>query len=234
MKKLHAIPALVALLSLASACSESITVDYSGPVADWPNYGAADGGGHYSEATQITPQNVHALEVAWEYRSGDVRMPGDGTFVYPPGVELPHMGSAWQMTPLLVDGTLYGCTAFNQIIALDPQTGVEKWRYDPAVDISKEVMVNCRGVSSWQDETDPAAHCSHRIFMGTMDGRLLAVDSKTGKLCTDFGAGGTVNLKTGLGEHTEYEYSAHSPPALLGDKLIIGARTQPRPHTSCP
>jgi quinoprotein glucose dehydrogenase len=234
MKKLRLLSGLVAILILTIACSKSIYIDYSGPVADWPSYGAAAGGGHYSGARQVTPENVHALELAWEYRSGDVRMPGDGAITYPTGIELPHLGSAWQMTPLLVAGTLYGCTAFNQIIALDPQTGVEKWRYDPAVDVSKEVMVNCRGVSSWQDKTDNTGSCSHRIFMGTMDGRLLAVDGKTGELCPDFGDGGTVNLKAGLGEHTEQEYSSLSPPALLGDKLIIGAMVLDRVHNNMP
>jgi quinoprotein glucose dehydrogenase len=225
---------LLAVLFCLSACQEQGAVDYSGPVTNWPTYGGAPGGGHYSKATQINPQNVHALEQAWVYRSGDVRLAGEGEITYPHGVSFPHLGSAWQMTPLLLNDTLYGCTAFNRMIALDPTTGEEKWRYDPGVDIQQEVMVNCRGVSSWRSDDETEQHCTHRIFMGTMDGRLIGVDANTGKPCEDFGADGVVNLKAGLGEHIEYEYSSHSPPAILGDKIIIGAMVLDRVHNSMP
>jgi quinoprotein glucose dehydrogenase len=224
---------LLALVAV-TACSERVAIDYTGPLADWPSYGGEPGGGHYSPATQITPQNVSDLEQAWVYRSGDVRQSGEGTVKYPHGKTFPHLGSSWQMTPLLIEDTLYGCTAFNRMIALDPTTGEEKWSYDPQVDIQQEVVVNCRGVSSWRSDEPADEYCGHRIFMGTMDGRLIAVDANTGTPCEDFGSGGEVSLKVGLGEHIEYEYSTLSPPAILGNKVIVGAQVLDRVHDDMP
>jgi quinoprotein glucose dehydrogenase len=234
MRKFYSLFTLIIAAALLASCGEPADIDYSGPTADWTSYGGSAGGGHYSAATQITADNVEQLEKVWEYRSGDVRMPGDGTVVYPNGAEFPAMGSGWQLTPLLVNDTLYGCSAFNRMFALDPRTGEELWSVDPQVDISQEVMVNCRGVSSWQGEANSEGICAHRIFMGTMDGRLLAVDGATGQACKDFGVNGTVDLKAGLGEHLEYEYSAHSPGAILGDKLIMGAMVLDRVHNDMP
>ena len=234
MRNSTSILALLLAAALLTSCGQPEKIDYSGPTADWASYGASEGGGHYSAATQINADNVMQLEQVWEYRSGDVRMPGDGTVTYPNGEQFPAMGSGWQLTPLLVNETLYGCSAFNRLFALDPRTGEELWSVDPDVDISQEVMVNCRGVSSWQGEPNSDGICAHRIFMGTMDGRLLAVDGATGQACQDFGTNGTVNLKAGLGEHLEYEYSAHSPGAILGDKLIMGAMVLDRVHNDMP
>ncbi|MGZ5009841.1 MAG: outer membrane protein assembly factor BamB family protein [Methylobacter sp.] len=214
---------LVVTLFLLIACSDAEQLDYSGPLADWPTYGGSPGGGHYSAATQITPANVHTLEKVWEYRSGDVRPAGAYDIVYPNGKKVPAISSAWQLTPLFINNTLYGCTAFNRMFALNPTTGKEIWSYNPKVDISKEVIVNCRGVSSWQDNEANDVECNHRIIMGTMDGRLIAVDGRNGTPCKEFGVNGEVNLKAGLGELSEYEYSTTSPPAILGDKIIIGA-----------
>lgn len=214
---------LVVTLFLLIACSDPEQLDYSGPFADWPTYGGAPGGGHYSAATQITPANVYRLEKAWEYRSGDVRYAGAYDITYPNGKKVPALSSAWQLTPLLINNTLYGCTAFNRMFALNPDTGKEIWSYNPNVDISKEVIVNCRGVSSWQDSEAKDVDCNHRIIMGTMDGRLIAVDGRIGTPCKEFGENGEVNLKAGLGELSEIEYSTTSPPAILGDKIIIGA-----------
>jgi quinoprotein glucose dehydrogenase len=236
---------LAGTTALLIGCSggSDVNIDYNGPTADWPNYGSADGGGHFSAATQITPENVVHLQKAWEYRSGHVLMPGEGTDLYPTGDEqpdlgsgwqLPDLGSGWQLTPLLVNDTLYGCSAFNRMFALDPQTGEELWSVDPKVDPHKEVLINCRGVSSWQGPANQDGICAHRIFMGTMDGRLLAVDGGTGESCTDFGDNGTVDLKAGLGEHAEFEFSSISPAAVLGNKLIMGSMILDRLQNDMP
>ena len=172
MRNRITISAVVLASALLAACDRNISVEYApGPVAEWSAYGAAPGGGHYSAADQITRDNVHALEQAWVYRSGDMREPGPGEIG---GQKMPMLpGSSWQMTPILVGDTLYGCSAFNRLFALDPSTGTEKWSYDPGVDVSQEIMVNCRGVSSWQAETPTGAACDHRIIMGTLDGRQI-------------------------------------------------------------
>lgn len=220
------------LCAVLGACERETFAELPpGAAAEWPAYGSAPGGGHYSPATQITRDNVHRLRRAWVYRSGDVRQPeapdpATGRRGKPP--------SSWQLTPILVGDTLYGCTAFNKVFALDPATGVEKWRYDPGVDVSQEVLVNCRGVASWQDPQPRGAACEHRILFGTLDGRLLALDARDGRPCHGFGEAGEVDLHAGLGAFEVYEYSVTSPPAVLGDRVIIGALVLDRTHDHMP
>ncbi len=214
----------ITLFSLLCACGEKAEIHYDGPIADWPAWGNKPGGGHYSTADQITPQNVHMLEQAWVYRSGDFREGGTGSIdEQPEGIaKLPLLASGFQATPIVENDTLYFCTPFNRVIALDPETGQERWAYDPKVDVNKETHTNCRGVSSWIDPLQPSV-CAHRILTGTLDGRLIALDGKTGKPCTDFGAKGIVDLKEDLTPHTDVEYSVTSPPAIINDLVITGA-----------
>ena len=100
--------------------------------------------------------------------------------------------SSLQVTPIAVDGGLYACTPRGRVFALDPETGRERWRYDPGVDASRFYIVNCRGVSTWLDSAAPeGASCRRRILVGTLDARLIALDAATGAPCADFGAGGS-------------------------------------------
>jgi len=213
------------VVTLVTACAPggSAAPDYSGPIADWPAFGAAPGGGHYSPATQITRDNVHRLVKAWEYRSGHLRTAGSNKVEFAPGQPLPAASSSWEMTPILVGDTLYGCSAFNRVFALDPRSGREKWRYDPEVDHRRESIMNCRGVSSWQAAEQTGAHCEHRIIMGTMDARLIALDARDGRPCADFGNNGQVDVGKEVGPHAEHEYNLTSPPAIIGDRIVIGA-----------
>ena len=87
----------------------------------WPAYGGGPGGGHYSEAKQITPANVDDLEVAWQHRSGDYR-PGPGKGVKGSSSE-GLAASGFIGTPIVANDTLYYCTPYNRVFALDPQTG---------------------------------------------------------------------------------------------------------------
>jgi len=215
--KILAVPALC----LSAACT-GMGAGEPGPTADWPAYGGSPGGGHYSRATQITPDNVSRLERAWIFEAPDHRRAGEMTIQTPEG-DLPAPSSGLQVTPILFNDTLYMCTSFNRVIALDPATGAERWSYDPGVEPQKELITNCRGVSSWQSAAPDGKACSSRIIFGTLDGRLLALDATTGEPCRDFGEHGSVDLKQGLGEHHPYEYSVTSPPAILGNKIIVGA-----------
>ncbi len=231
------LPLFVALSFALAACSPdtpSPAVDYSGPVADWTAYGASPGGGHFSAVTQISPENVRFLQKAWEYRSGQFREAGKTTVELIPGEPQALPGTSWQMTPLLVEGTLYGCASFNRIFALDPVTGREKWAFDPQVDGNKEVLANCRGVSFWKSSAPTGAHCDSRILAGTLDGRLIAVDAKDGQPCADFGVKGQVSLAEGLGDFAEHEYAVTSPPAIVGDRLVTGAMVLDRVHNNMP
>jgi quinoprotein glucose dehydrogenase len=228
--------ASAACVVLLAGCGKETppAVDYSGPVADWTAYGAAPGGGHYSAATQISRENVRHLQKAWEYRSGDFRAAGAAEIELVPGKKQPLPATSWQMAPILVEGTLYGCSTFNKIFALDPATGKEKWNYNPGVDGNQEVLANCRGVSHWATSTPTGAHCDSRIIEGTLDGRLIAVDAKDGKPCADFGNNGEVSLAEGLGEFAEVEHAITSPPAVIGDRVITGAFIMDRVHNNMP
>ncbi len=187
-------------------------------VDDWTAYGKDSGGGHYSKASEITPENVHNLERAWVHRSGDFQ---DGANTR--GTISNEIQTSFQATPLLVDETLYYCTPFNRVFALNPETGEEKWIFDPEVDPSGRPLKTCRGLSSWKDSNKSQSDiCYHRIVGVTMDVELFSIDGKTGKLCDDFGNEGIVNLRKGLGNHPDTYYWSSSPPAIIGDKLIVG------------
>ena len=95
-------------------CGSPPPLDYSGPTAQWPSYGNTAGGTRYSPLTQIDRGNVEYLELAWTYHTGDVSDGGEGA----PAANK----SAFQATPIVVDGTMYVATAFSRVIALDPET----------------------------------------------------------------------------------------------------------------
>lgn len=223
-------PRVTLALALTVACmlggcergGEPVTIE-PGPVVDWPAWGGTPGGGHYTPLRQIDAANVAALEVAWVHRSGDYRAGPDlNRDDYDLTRVLP--ASSFQATPIVVEDTLYYCTPFNRVFALDPETGAERWMHDPKVDVSTKTVTNCRGVSSWVDRTAPAgAMCRHRIFAPTLDGRILALDGTTGERCADFGNDGEIDLKRNLGPHEPGEYAITSPPAIVGDTLVTGA-----------
>ncbi len=126
-----------------------------------------------------------------------------------------------------MDSTLYLSTAFNRVVALDPETGIERWIYDPRIDLTagySEGLMN-RGVSTWLDPARKVGEpCQRRIFIGTIDARLIALDAAVGKLCADFGEGGQVDLTRGLGNiRRRGEYEETSPPAVINDLVIVGS-----------
>lgn len=210
-----AIAALLAL-PLGLGCGPEIgPISYDGPVADWPRY-AGDGSVHFSPLDQIDPGNVAALEVAWTHASGD-HFDGSGRS----GI------TAGQATPLVVNDTLYYCTSFMRVFALDPETGEEKWVFDPELEAIKgegPYPLACRGVSYWEDPDAPDdAACKRRIYHGTKDSDLWALDADDGHPCADFGSGGRVELREGIGEAPSWEYYPTSPGYVIGDVIVLGA-----------
>jgi len=213
------------------AASNKVTQPINHKVVEWRNYGSAEGGGHYSAASQINSGNVQELEQAWVYRSGDAVQPNSFKVELANGDHIDTPGSSWQLTPLFVNGRVYGCSQRNRVFALDPLNGRELWSYDPGVDIKTEVLINCRGVASWQEAEYGGGPCKHRIFSATLDGRLIALDGSDGKLCTDFGE---VDLGRGLGKYEQFEYSVTSPPLVIGDVVIVGSMIMDRVHNHMP
>jgi quinoprotein glucose dehydrogenase len=179
--------------------------------AEWSAYGRDGGGARFAPLTQINRANVKQLKPAWTYRTGDL---SDGKNA--------RSSSAFQCTPLMVDGVLYVVTSFNRVIALDPATGKEKWIYDPKIDLKRGYhnQLVSRGLATWRD-----AQGKRRILMGTNDARLMALDAATGKLCEDFGNGGQIDLAKGVGvnERDPGEYQMTSPPAISKDLVIVGS-----------
>src|SRR3546814_8433692 len=111
----------------------------------------------------------------------------------------------------MVDGTLYLCTQTNIVVALDPETGKERWRFDPKVDpTGASAVTTCRGVAFHRvpDATD----CPTRIITATFDARLIALDAKTGSPCASFGNAGFVDLKNGMGIVEKGFYYVSSAP----------------------
>jgi len=151
-------------------------------VNEWSSYGGDPGGTRYSGLNQINRTNVVNLKIAWVYHTGDV---SDGTR-YP-------RKSAFECTPIFVDGTLYLTTAFNRVVALDPGSGKERWSFNPKIDLNakySEGLIN-RGVATWLDSREkPGAECRRRIFIATIDARLICLDGASGRPCKDFGDAG--------------------------------------------
>jgi len=181
---------------------------------DWPNYGNDPGGMRYSPLAQINRDNVSKLRVAWIFHTGDV---SDGS--------RDRKRSGFEATPILVDGTLYFTTPFNRVIALDPETGAQRWAYDPHIDQTLDYgdgLVN-RGVSTWVDAARLTGQpCHRRIYEATQDARLIALDSKTGKPCQDFGDLGQLNLRDVPGYRAGW-YHMTSPPAVIDDLVVVGS-----------
>ncbi len=189
------------------------------PDAGWSAYGGDAGGTRYSAATQITPANVGQLQVAWTFRTGEL---GQGVKDW--------NRSAFEATPILYDGTLYLTTSSTDVVAVDAVTGKLRWRHASKSrnDLHYSDGVS-RGVSLWVDEATPrGAACHARIYAPTLDGRLLALDAATGKVCADFGEHGAVNLlrdvRSQFVEGDEWrDYLVTSPPAILDGKVIVGS-----------
>lgn len=187
---------------------------------DWKHWGNSTHGDRFAALDQINKGNISDLKVAWIAHTGDIPQ-SNGS------------GAEDQNTPLQVGDTLFVCTPYSKVLALDVDSGKEKWRFD-----SKATAPNwqrCRGLG-YYDETpqkttaampvepsQPAA-CARRLFLPTTDARLLAINADNGKLCEDFGDKGTVDLKVGMGEVKPGYYQQTSTPLVAGNVVVVGGR----------
>ncbi len=179
---------------------------------EWRFYGGDSGGTRSSPLKQINRQNIGSLRRAWTYHIGEVDRGSNETDR--------HHIAPFESTPIVIDGVLYFSTPSNRVIALDAETGQEIWQFDPqAGRTGPRQFFQHRGVAYWQSKTGDG-----RILYGTFDGRLIALDAKTGKPCREFGQDGTVDLRAGIADaYLGAEYSVTSPPAIYHDLVIIGA-----------
>lgn len=205
-------PSLAALGVLALAAIPGYTKNGSGTVreidqtlaSDWEHYGNTPGGTRFAAIDQINTETVGNLKEVWRYRTG--------------------LEEDFKATPLAIDGTLYLCGAANVVIAIDGETGEEIWRHDPKLvpPDTHQYAITCRGVAYHEATADFAGQCPARILTATIDASLIALDANTGELCDDFGEGGIVDLRVGIGDHAPKEYYHTSPPTVAGDNLVVG------------
>ncbi len=184
----------------------------AGAEAGWPAYGGDQGGQRYSPARQITSANVASLAVAWTYSTGELSEPA-------------IKRAAFENTPILAEGRLYVCSSFNNVIAMDPGTGKQIWRYDPKLPGNLQLAnsYNCRGVAYWHNPDAAAGACTSRIFLGTNDYRLIALDAQTGKPCENFGNRGTIAIETGGKPERVGQIGISSPPVVSHGVVVVGS-----------
>lgn len=191
------------------------------------HYGADAGGTRYAPLAQITPANVSDLAIAWTWRSGDLARRSEKTM----------RRSKFQVTPILAGDRLLVCTPFNEVIALDPASGAERWRFDPkiATDYRPAKLFNCRGVALWRDpDAKPGAACAARIFTATNDARVIALDLASGKRCAGFGLDGEVQVDPGMPLLGPSEFQITSPPIAASGVVIVGSAINDNQRAASP
>ncbi|HUQ82889.1 MAG TPA: pyrroloquinoline quinone-dependent dehydrogenase [Gemmatimonadaceae bacterium] len=185
---------------------------------DWHAYGHDALGSRWSPLNEITRENVGRLDTAWTFHTGELAPEFAGK----------RRQRSLEVTPLVVDGRMLISTPLSRVMALDPETGKAIWTFDPKVDRSVGYGdFTSRGVSYWIDTRaagQPSA-CSRRVFVATIDGRLIALDAERGTPCAAFGDTGTVNLRGTLrnGPFETAEYEVTSPPAVVNDIVVVGS-----------
>lgn len=202
MNRLHQI--LCSCIFLVASCGPGNTD------VEWPVYGGSNGRMQYSPLKQIDTLNVHQLETAWIYQTGDA-----------------GKGSQMQTNPLIADQVLYGVSPRLTLFAVDALSGKEKWKFSPPSIPGKEETLNnqhgsnaCRGLAIYRDEVN-----GHRLFY-TVGSFLYCVNANTGLLQKEFGDGGKVSLHEGLDDKRPIAHlrvTSTSPGIIYKDLLIMGS-----------
>ncbi|HEV2131566.1 MAG TPA: PQQ-binding-like beta-propeller repeat protein, partial [Longimicrobiaceae bacterium] len=192
------LPVLLSCSTTGAARSESDDL----AARDWRVALGDPGSSQYSRLTQIDRGNVHRLEIAWTYHTGDLRE-GERSEI--------------QANPIIVDGVLFATSPSLKAFALRADTGEELWVFDPYANEPPQYHVN-RGVIYWEEGED-------RRILYTAGSRLYALDAATGEPILSFGERGSVDLKAELGRDVSGEdVVATSPGIVYRDLLIQGTR----------
>jgi glucose dehydrogenase len=179
---------------------------------DWPVYGRDAGGTKYSPLADVNTANVSRLSVAWQWSTREKALAEFGTR---PG--------NFQATPIMIGGVLYFSTPYNRVVALDADSGAERWSYDPKPYEDGQPPNGTgfvhRGVAAWRDSANGNAL---RIFINSRY-RLICLDAKTGRPVESFGVNGVVDLSKGLvWAINRTHYTNTSPPVVYKDLVILG------------
>jgi len=202
MKKIF-IPAIALLAAFSISAKLTLTDKKKTSDIEWPEYLGGAGRNHYSSLDQINTTNVEQLTKAWEFHSLD--------------------SGQVQCNPIIVNGTLYGVTATNQVFALDAATGKEKWRFKAG----KGGGLNTnRGVTYWSGGNESR-------IMYAYESWLYALDALTGQPIKSFGEDGRVSLKKGLGPTAQDKFViSNTPGALYGDLIVMPLRLSEGPDAA--
>jgi PQQ-dependent dehydrogenase (methanol/ethanol family) len=179
--------ALIFAASLLSGCNATneTTPDAAATGQDWDAHGGTSNEQRYSKLNDINADNVGKLSLAWSFELDTNR--------------------GQEATPLVIDGVLYTSTAWSKVVALDAATGKQLWAYDPQVPGRAAFNACCdvinRGV----------AYHDGKIFLGTLDGRLQAINAKTGKL-----------LWSTMTVDPSKPYTISGAPRVMRGKVVIG------------
>ena len=205
MRRRFSCLALLAVPALAGAQTSS-----SG---DWPSYGRDRGGERFSPLEGIHRKNVARLQVAWEYSTGEA------------GVKTGN-STSFEATPLVSNGIMYLGTPLGKVIALEAETGTERWVVDLGVPRIRFGDFTTRGVALWVDAAARGgSSCARRVIVATVDARLFALDAGDGHRCAGFGERGSVDLRRNLrnAPYETEEYEVTSPPAIVGGLIVVGS-----------
>lgn len=197
MKNATCLSILILLGVWGSGCTSE---NASGTYSTWEQYRGSSTAAQFSSLQQITKENVHLLEPAWTFHTGDKRE-----------------RTPMECNPIILENTMYLTSPQLDLIALDARTGEELWRFDPE-EYGQSGGVN-RGVTPFT-EGDKT-----RIFMAA--GHLLfALDAASGDLVEGFGEKGMLDLRNDLGRDPEtLSVSLNTPGIIYKDLLIIGSAT---------
>lgn len=179
----------------------------------------------YATSAQITPENVGKLTVAWQLHTGDVSK-GNGASEYRTGhLQSGVPATVWSATPLFVNDTLYVSTPFYRIFAVDPGSGQVKWTFDSHAELKALTQpdLKSRGVAYWQSPNPVAGQaCQKIVYLGTMAGKLWAVDADTGHACAGFGKSGSVDVNQWNTVNAIFPLSQLQPPTVYKNLLFVG------------
>jgi quinoprotein glucose dehydrogenase len=199
----YIVPAAVVILAWSALGAQR-----PAPMQEWPIYASDSGATHYSPLTDIGRTNVAKLEVAWEWKPAEANQPNGAR----PG--------NFQATPLMIDNVLYLSTMYNRVVALDAETGAERWAYDPKAYEDGQPPNGTgfvhRGVAAWRDAG------KLRIFLNSR-AHLICLDAASGQPVETFGDHGVVDLTKGLRWAVDPKrYTNTSPPVVYRDLVILG------------
>ncbi|CAH0992567.1 Quinoprotein glucose dehydrogenase [Sinobacterium norvegicum] len=213
--------ALVTALAISGCDRPNQALAYDQNTDDWQHYGGSLSSDQHSTLDQINHQNIHQLEQAWRYQLP--AMPVLDT----EGKTTEQNDTRFQAQPIVVDDTLYSCAITGYIIALNPLSGKEQWRYDVNQEAVEKQPLRCRSLAYWQQPnrqpTQPLQTCDHRIIFTTPSSQLTAVDARTGVRCASFGEAGQVDLNQGISGRDQASYQVKSIGVIANDLIIVGS-----------